>query len=343
MFDKLIADGIVAEVKHPTLPLRLLNYTRKCQFEKLWCQLSLQCRGLILHKEEVIAKPFPKFFNIEEHKEDEIPWHKPHEITEKLDGSLLIVFWFGGAWHAATRGSFTSEQATKGLQILKDKYGTDGLDRQVTYLFEVIYPQNRIVLDYGDREDVILIGMFHAEIGELNLNFAPPGLTIVRRLNETASLLNIKNIIKDDEEGYVVRFDNGFRVKVKGDKYIELHRIISDLSNRRIWEVLANGKDINEILETAPDEFDEWIRNEADTLLKRFRHMYKEAVDVAFWTKFGFQGRKNQAQYILTHYKQISSAVFLALDEKTNALCHLIWQKLYPEEREEARATLRNS
>src|SRR4051812_10416341 len=91
---KHLADGNVREQTHPTLPLRILNYSAECQYEKRWDDVTLQCRGLVMHGDEIVARPFRKFFNESEHADGEIPWHLPSRITEKLDGSLLVWFCF---------------------------------------------------------------------------------------------------------------------------------------------------------------------------------------------------------------------------------------------------------
>ncbi len=70
----LIEEGYVMVNTHPELPLMILNYTRKAQFEKYWNEYTLLCRGLIIDQDyNVIAMPFKKFFNYEEHKPEEIP------------------------------------------------------------------------------------------------------------------------------------------------------------------------------------------------------------------------------------------------------------------------------
>ena len=130
--------GLVVKNNHPTLPISIWNYSRTCQYENKWDETTKQCRGLILDQEGyVIAKGFDKFFNIEEHKTEEIP-NEPFEVFEKMDGSLLIVFWYEGKWIVASRGSFTSDQAKKGIELLK-KYNTDIMFRHLTYCFEIIY------------------------------------------------------------------------------------------------------------------------------------------------------------------------------------------------------------
>jgi RNA ligase len=134
--NKYYEDGLLYKQVHPTLPLTIWNYTDKVQYENLWDEVTLMCRGLVTdHKGDIVAKSFDKFFNIEEGKFEPT---ENFEVWEKMDGSLLIVFWYEGKWIVATRGSFTSDQAIKGVELLK-KYNTDIMFRHLTYCFEIIY------------------------------------------------------------------------------------------------------------------------------------------------------------------------------------------------------------
>lgn len=312
-----VESGLVREQQHPTLPLSIYNYSDKCQFERLWDEVTLQCRGLVMHGDTIVARPFRKFFNDGEHTEDQIPWHLPCEVTEKLDGSLLVVFHFDGEWHFATRGSFTSEQAQRGKEIFERMYGHCGLDKSVTYLFEVIYPANKIVVDYGSLEDVVLLAMIETATGNelpISLN-ADHDFTLVRSLPPGANAKELRGIIRDDEEGYVVRFANGFRMKVKGERYMELHRLISGVSSRSVWKYLAEGKSFDELLATIPDEFGDWIRAERARQIDLFDAVMertKEAVEAVE----NLPDRKSQALKILTDFKDVSSTAFAMLDGK---------------------------
>ncbi len=327
---ELVATGVVCERSHKSLPLKLYNYSARCQYEKLWCETSLQCRGLVLHGNEIVARPFPKFFNDTEHPPGGVPWHLPCVVTEKMDGSLLIVFHFDGQWHAATRGSFDSHQAVRGLQILREKYShvLPVMDITKTYLFELLATWNRIVVDYGVREDVVLIGMFETNSGaELPLETAPPGLTVVRRLPPTADARELRSLIRDDEEGYVVRFENGFRVKVKGERYMQLHRILANVSSRMVWENLSQGRSFDDVLAVVPDEFAQWVLREKTAQEQKYDAILQraaEAVDGAA----KLPTRKQQALYILASYKDVSGAAFSLLDGKDAS--QGIWKELYP-------------
>ena len=126
LLDKYVADGWLVTQKHPTLPLSIYNYSQKTQYDGHWDEVTLACRGLIVDSStgKVIVRPFPKFFNYEE-VESEVPWETSEYVyvQEKMDGSLGILFYYleGMEWVLATRGSFTSSQAIKGMEILKSK------------------------------------------------------------------------------------------------------------------------------------------------------------------------------------------------------------------------------
>lgn len=142
ILEDYVSRGLIQYQTHPYLPLRIYNYTRDCQYNREWDEITLNCRGLVVEVPtgKVIAKPFTKFFNYEELEHtEEIPWgDEKIVVMDKLDGSLGIIFYYAGKWHVATKGSFTSDQAVKGKEMF-DNYKTDRLDKDNTYLVEIIY------------------------------------------------------------------------------------------------------------------------------------------------------------------------------------------------------------
>jgi RNA ligase len=320
-----IANGIVCAQPHPTLPLTIFNYSQRCQYERLWDDVTLQCRGLVVHGDKIAARPFRKFFNDTEH--DAIPWHIEHEITEKLDGSLLIAFYFDGDWRFATRGSFVSDQANEGERIFRATYDIGLLDPANTYLFEVIYPENRIVVDYGGRRDTILLAVIRTEDGQEQKRIVP-GLKCARSLPAGTNPEQLRSIIKDDQEGYVVRFANGLRVKVKGERYIRLHRLITLCSSRTIWEHLSNGTSFNEMIELVPDEFMQWVDAERKALESQFTAIKTRTSD-AVAAVASLPDRKSKAMKIMSEFKDVAAVAFAALDSKP--LEPIIWKMVYPE------------
>jgi RNA ligase len=222
--NKYYEDGLLYKQVHPSLPLTIWNYSEKCQYENLWDETLLMCRGLVTDDTgDIVAIPFQKFFNIEEGKFEPT---ENFEVYEKMDGSLGIVFWYRGQWVVATRGSFTSDQAIKAREILK-KYNTDIMFRHLTFCFEIIYPENRIVLDYGTDEKLVLLGTFDKNGKEMDVEiWSQWGFDVVKKYDGIKDFKELKSMVKDDQEGFVVKFSNGDRIKVKGVEYLRLHKII---------------------------------------------------------------------------------------------------------------------
>ena len=103
-----VDEGYISVRPHPTEDLLIYNYTPKTQLQNKWTEETMMCRGLIVKTDgTVVARPFKKFMNIEQY-EGEIPL-EPFTVTEKVDGSLGILFFVGERPSIATRGSFTSE------------------------------------------------------------------------------------------------------------------------------------------------------------------------------------------------------------------------------------------
>jgi RNA ligase len=277
LLEKYHNDGLLLKQTHPVLDLTIWNYSQKVQYDRLWDDVTRQCRGLVTNSDgDIIARPFKKFFNYEEYLENtpEMIPNEPFEVFEKMDGSLGILFNYEDQWVLSTRGSFTSEQSIKGTELLK-KYDYNRLPKGHTYLFEIIFFENRIVCNY-DFEDLILLGIIETKTGEeINLYndedydggirfknlMTNLGFKIVKKYDGLNDYDNLKSIISNDAEGFVIRFKNGFRMKIKGDEYCRLHRILTNISNRDLWEYLKHNKRLDEILEKVPDEFYKWVKD----------------------------------------------------------------------------------
>jgi RNA ligase len=256
---------------HPTLPLRLYNYTELAQYQKAWNDVTRICRGLIVHRVtgEIIARPFPKFFNHSEDQHPDFDLAEPVTVTDKLDGSLGIIYPTGdGGLAVATRGSFTSEQAAHATKMLAEQYPDWRPPSGVTALFEIIYPTNRIVLDYGDYEGLVLLGGVDIESGRTFTpwDFTWPGdRADVFPFDSFAEALAAGT--RKNAEGFVVHFrDSDVRVKIKQDDYVALHRIVTGWNERTIWERLASGQSLDLLIEGLPDEFHKWATGIADGL-----------------------------------------------------------------------------
>jgi RNA ligase len=248
-----VAEGLVRVQRHLTLPLRIFNYTELAVYSRTWNAATTACRGLIVDGDDtVIARPWKKFFNQGEHPDDVLDLAAPVEVTDKFDGSLGILYPTtttvadGGGWAIATRGSFAGEQAQHATMLYRERYAGTWLPAAGwTYLFEIIYPANRIVLDYGTDDDLVLLGAVElatgTPVGPLDdVCSAWPGpRTEVYAYRTLAEALAAPP--RQNAEGLVVRYlpggkSAGTMVKLKQADYVVLHRIVTGLTGRRLWE-----------------------------------------------------------------------------------------------------------
>lgn len=340
---RLVEEGFLMVNTHPDYPLQILNYTRKTQFERAWNEYTLLSRGLIIDNDyNVIAMPFKKFFNYEELITSPIYPNAPiseYEVYEKMDGSLGIIFYYDGLWHIATRGSFTSDQSVRGKAILKT-HDLDRLNPENTYLVEIIYPENRIVINYDGAEKLVLLGIMNRETGHdytydeviEKIAFEWPTIEVVKRYDsvEDISLLKTRNIL--NKEGYVMRLrGSDFRMKCKFEDYCRLHSIITNVSTKDIWACLRDDRDLNELLENTPDEFDEWVRNQILILTQQFHHAEIETRIVVEQIKMDMvdpTSKKEFAEKLFNAKVPNSAIAFRMFDNKHYS--HVIWRMIEP-------------
>lgn len=334
--------GLVVKNNHPTLPISIWNYSRKCQYDNKWDEITKQCRGLILDQEgNVIAKGFDKFFNIEEHKPDEIP-NEPFEVFEKLDGSLGILFWYEGKWILTSKGSFTSEQAIKGKEILDSKYNVHPIPKGYTTLVEIIYPQNRIVCNYGDDVSLVVLSMIsnasgkELEYNSLKLIGEETNMPTVKAYDGISDYKALKSMIDKDREGYVVKFRNGFRIKVKGEEYVRLHKILTEFSNVDIWEYLKDGRDVNELLDRVPDEFDMWVKSTIRDIKYGYFQVSETSGKLFDYKMYGKYNdlepetdKKKYAEWVMNQDEILRPILFRMFDKKDYS--DYIWKIIKPQ------------
>jgi RNA ligase len=267
LFAAMLAEKFIRVQQHSTEDLFIVNYSESAVYTKTWNEVTLQCRGLIYDKySRVVARPFKKFFNLGEYGPEHIWSEGLVEVTDKMDGSLGILYQYpsNGQWAIATRGSFHSDQATKATQILREKYPRwTPPHRTTTYLFEIVYPSNRIVLDYGDQEDLVLIGGVNQWNGRCvsprTLGIGQPfPHTQIFHADSLAEALAIPP--RQNAEGIVVRFvADDMMVKIKQEDYVLQHAIVTNCTNRSVWEILSRGESLPEKAAFMPDEFHAWM------------------------------------------------------------------------------------
>lgn len=322
---QLVDEGYIKAQRHPSAPLTIYNYGPKTQYDWHWTPETKACRGLIVDDQNrIVARPFEKFFSVEQLQDTPLPL-EPFEVYEKLDGSLGVLYRADGLPHIATRGSFVSDQAIRGTEILRRRYASVSFDPSLTYLFEIIYPENRVVIDYGETSDLFLLSVIETDSGrELPLcDFTALGFPIVKRFDGISEFAALKRLEEDNKEGFVVRFQSGFRVKVKFEEYKRLHKLITGINPRHIWEELKEGRSLDVLLERVPDEYFKWVKQVERSLLNDYAIIENQCrADYRV-----LETRKDTALYFQT--KQYPSVLFSMLDGK-NYASH-IWRMIRPE------------
>ncbi len=300
--------------------LLIFNYTAKAQYEGRWNFFERVSRGLIVNAVtgEIVARAFDKFFN----------WMQDGQksnghivtITEKMDGSLGILYRVGGEYRISTRGNFHSEQAEWATKFLHEHYTLDGLPNELTLLFEIIYPENRVIIDYQGRKDLVLLAArnrftgaylpFFPDVQLLADKYGFP-LPKVYTFNNVTAIMERLGKMDRDEEGFVVEFSDGQRFKFKGDKYLELHKLVFSLSFKNTLQAVVT-KQVDYIREQIPDEFladfNGWVKEIEET-----RERIKREVAEAF-AQAPKDTRKDFALWVMSNHKDLSSYLFAMLD-----------------------------
>lgn len=259
----LVEDGYLTCQEHPEGGLFIYNYTAKTQFENYWTPETLMCRGLIVDTAgEIIALPWPKFFNYGERLPE--PGTYVVDVTEKLDGSLGILYLWKGQWWIATRGSFVSDQAQWATQWFRSRRIEPVFNRIAspwTLLFEIIYPENRVVVNYGDFEGLVLLGGRTLEGADVTHDWIDEiaSLLGVRtpyrlKIHSVDHLLEAAKTLSANEEGWVVKYSDGSRFKIKGEAYKLAHKFMTGATYPHVLEAVACGQ-YDAMIEGVPDEF----------------------------------------------------------------------------------------
>lgn len=325
--------GNIRIQQHPEFrELHIANYTEQAAFNRDWNPVTRTCRGLIYNAntEEVLARPFPKFFNFDEKEAPRILDDQVvYSYSNKYDGSLGIVYPTEDGLMVATRGSFASEQAKLGTKLLRelDEWHYDYLHEMLnvgyTPLFEICGPDNRIVLKY-DENFLAPLGYIHIVDGHYFPHEQPSYSRTMRSL--------LMDLSRTNAEGWVVWKTAYEAVKIKQADYVELHRIVTNLSKKEVWRQLRAGN-YNQFKLNLPDEWWDWAENIADELRANFTEILTYAQACEYGMGYVFAGlapsRKEQAAWIMSHVEtEYRGLVFSLLDGRD--ISDAIWRMLEP-------------
>lgn len=235
-----------------------------------------ECRGIILDESEnwdVVAYPFKKFFNMNEHLAKNVDFDNAR-VEEKVDGSMFTMYFYDGQWNLATSGlpdasgkvhNFSRKSKTLENEITFndlfqstfEKLGylyPNNKNSEICFMFELFTKDNRVIV-HTDVEDIYLIGARNIttfqELGDKQLTTIasqygwrrPTQYKLKNKTNITEAANNLNPL---QQEGFVVIDHNFNRVKVKGPSYVLLGllsvRNAAKLNNRRMLHLIALGE-----------------------------------------------------------------------------------------------------
>ena len=275
-FDEYVKKGLVKSQTYKDMTI--YQYTEFTQFESLWNNCTLNARGIVFDDDGVLVQRcIPKFFNHDEPDGIKVEKLMLKEqigvVQEKLDGSLIKIT--KDEKHGlviTSKASFESDQAKMAKEIVDEN--NYSFREGWTYHFELIHPDNQIVLSYGDERKLVLLAIIDNRTGKDidiysdDLKFEKP------KLYNYETLLDVNTLNKDGlHEGVVVNYGS-YRLKYKTDEYIRLHRIVTEFSAKRVWEALSNGRRIDR--RNIPEEFIKWLDETEEELLAKYNEVFSK-------------------------------------------------------------------
>jgi len=320
----------------PNGPLTIYTYSTKCVMAGAWDYYTRLSRGLILDEAgNIVALPLEKFFNVNE-REETLLHNLPKEIPElsvKHDGSLVIVFFdpYSDKWVCVTKGAWDNPQVRYATKFVHTRLRKEAMNPEWTYSFELVAPWNRIVLLY-QNEDMILIGvrdrttMWDASYSEVAAVATDIGVRSVEFWTDrTVETLDMANSEVRNAEGFVARYSNGKRIKFKYSQYLLMHAVVSNLSEKTVWEAVSTKSEID--FTAIPDEYYKWYLERKATLLSKKAELHRK-VTASWMATPRFASRGQFAAHWKTMEPWVTACLFRRLDGKPYD--EILWKQLRP-------------
>lgn len=280
-----------------------------------------ESRGIIFWEETMfpVCVPFFKFFNVQETQAAEIDWSTA-EVQEKLDGSIIKLWYHKFGWNVSTNGTIHAinaelkmpvailEKQNKYLRNYMDLFiyanqkridWYNSLDKGYTYIFELVSPYNRVVVPYketklyhiGSRNNYTLMEE------DLDIGIEKPRKYNISTLEEC---LKISENLPFDEEGYVVVDSNYNRVKIKSHAYVVAHHLKNNgvVTYSKILDLikLNEGSEFLSYYPEYKDAFD-MIKDKINYFIKDAESTWE---NIMF--KIPYMSRKDFALWAGKHY-----------------------------------------
>lgn len=257
----------------------------------------LECRSVVINvtTNELVLTPFRKFRNLNECEEtslenisDRIKSAKCIEFSNKLDGSMQSATYYNGDFVMAGSMSLDSNNSWRladGYRMLDKRYKKMLYDwNQFTFIFEYISSKDAHVVNYTkEQEGLYLIGardirngneMSYSVILEIAKEYDIPATEIYNKtLDEIMKELPIHK--SNEKEGFVVNID-GYKVKLKCDDYVNMHRVLSSISSINL--IIKNIADntFDDMISKIPVSYRDRVLKVANVIFKYIHATDKE-------------------------------------------------------------------
>lgn len=283
-------------------------------------ELSNEARGSIFREDEngqwiCVRRAFDKFFNYYEVDCAPLDWDKPVAAYEKIDGSLISVWFDKNEWHISTSGTINGWNtsvhnndisfASLFCQSLGCSWThlTRQLDKNYCYSFELVSPLNKVVVSY-DKPKIYALGQRNMKTMEEELYDGPVGADVgiymprvwrVPGFGEALSLAESSYL--EGCEGLVVLDSNWNRVKIKREDYLEKF-YNKNLTPLRIIELLFEGRS---------DDIENWdgvipMRERIFLLSRQLQQEKNKILECLLDYENTREGRKAFAEMVNTKY-----------------------------------------
>ena len=302
-----------------------------------------ECRGLIIHNREVVCRAFDKFGNYGEYYADDIDWTSA-KVQEKMDGSIMKLWYnhYENRWFVSTNNSLEAKEVSNSsgenfgvmfsvalVDALKGKAVEDflrSLNQNFTYIFELVSPNNRIVVPY-DKTEIYHIGtrdMINGFEVNANIGIKKPKEYALNSLNDCIEVA--KTFSANEHEGFVVVDKNWNRIKVKSPEYIVAHHLANN-------SVFNKKKGLDLVLEGEEEEFLNYFPehkaaiDEIVNTMEQEKNKVKEIVDAGM----AVRDLVSRKEYAITNHEfpWFGTAVAAIYDNKPIEFKPSYWKKFF--------------
>jgi predicted RNase H-like HicB family nuclease len=294
-----------------------IKVTRDRQYPHLVClkysqiespmgeKIVQQCRGIILDSSQdwrIVSYPYDKFFNYGESHAAKIDWNTA-KVYEKLDGSLIVLYFYNGEWRVQSSGTpdatgevngFGFSFATLFWKVWQELEYKLPAETDQCFIFELMTPYNRIVVQQKTNQ-IVLHGVRNPQTrleSDPSIWADKYGWQLVKSYPLTsleAAIEAAKNLKPMDSEGYIICDAYFNRVKVKSPQYVAISHLREGFSTRRMIEIVLTNEG-EEFLAYFP----EWtglyqqVKDKYQSLVQEIEEVYRQHESIEVQKDFAF-------------------------------------------------------